>query len=42
MPILEVLPPIEEIWVSIVKGMTLFEIFESQPSLNYVVNSIPI
>ena len=36
MPVLEVLPLIEDIRVSRVKGKTLFEMVESQPSLNYV------
>jgi light-independent protochlorophyllide reductase subunit L len=36
MPILEVLPLIEDIRVSRVKGKTLFEMAESDPSLNYV------
>ena len=36
MPVLEVLPLIEDIRVSRVKGKTLFEMVELQPSLNYV------
>jgi light-independent protochlorophyllide reductase subunit L len=36
MPILEVLPLIEDIRISRVKGKTLFEMAESDPSLNYV------
>nr|QQP00220.1 photochlorophyllide reductase subunit ChlL [Selaginella nipponica]QQP00274.1 photochlorophyllide reductase subunit ChlL [Selaginella nipponica] len=36
MPVLEVLPLIEHIRVSRVKGKTLFEMAESQPHLNYV------
>nr|YP_009193455.1 protochlorophyllide reductase Fe protein [Takakia lepidozioides]UPM51692.1 protochlorophyllide reductase Fe protein [Takakia lepidozioides] len=36
MPVSEVLPLIEDIRVSRVKGKTLFETVESQPSLNYV------
>ncbi|MEY3825796.1 MAG: hypothetical protein RLZZ148_608 [Cyanobacteriota bacterium] len=36
MPVLEVLPLIEDIRVSRVKGKTLFEMAESDPSLNYV------
>uniref|UniRef100_UPI0022DCDF49 protochlorophyllide reductase ATP-binding subunit n=1 Tax=Isoetes australis TaxID=358748 RepID=UPI0022DCDF49 len=36
MPVLEVLPLIEHIRVSRVRGKTLFEMVESQPSLNYV------
>lgn len=35
-PILEVLPLIEDIRVSRVKGKTLFEMMESEPSLSYV------
>lgn len=38
MPVLEVLPLIEDIRVSRVKGKTLFEMVESQSSLNYVCN----
>nr|YP_009346638.1 protochlorophyllide reductase ATP-binding subunit [Huperzia serrata]APF31906.1 protochlorophyllide reductase ATP-binding subunit [Huperzia serrata] len=36
MPILEILPLIEDIRVSRIKGKTLFEMVESQPYLNYV------
>ncbi len=36
MPVLEVLPLIEDIRVSRVKGKTLFEMAESEPSLHYV------
>jgi light-independent protochlorophyllide reductase subunit L len=36
MPVLEVLPLIEDIRVSRVKGKTLFEMAESEPALNYV------
>jgi light-independent protochlorophyllide reductase subunit L len=36
MPVLEVLPLIEEIRVSRVKGKTLFEMAEMDPSLTYV------
>ena len=36
MPILEVLPLIEDIRISRVKGKTLFEMAELDPSLNYV------
>nr|AJE61703.1 protochlorophyllide reductase iron protein subunit [Plagiogyria glauca] len=36
MPVLEVLPLIEDIRVSRVKGKTLFEMAECQPTLNYV------
>nr|WCR30476.1 protochlorophyllide reductase ATP-binding subunit [Selaginella remotifolia] len=36
MPVLEVLPLVEHIRVSRVKGKTLFEMVESQPHLNYV------
>jgi light-independent protochlorophyllide reductase subunit L len=36
MPVLEVLPLIEDIRVSRVKGKTLFEMAESDPSLLYV------
>jgi light-independent protochlorophyllide reductase subunit L len=36
MPVLEVLPLIEDIRVSRVKGKTLFEMAETEPSLNYV------
>jgi light-independent protochlorophyllide reductase subunit L len=36
MPVLEVLPLIEDIRVSRVKGKTLFEMAETDPSLNYV------
>jgi light-independent protochlorophyllide reductase subunit L len=36
MPVLEVLPLIEDIRVSRVKGKTLFEMAESDPSLDYV------
>ncbi len=36
MPVLEVLALIEDIRVSRIKGKTLFEMVESQPSLNYV------
>nr|YP_009158402.1 photochlorophyllide reductase subunit L [Macrozamia mountperriensis]YP_009158576.1 photochlorophyllide reductase subunit L [Lepidozamia peroffskyana]AFR59351.1 photochlorophyllide reductase subunit L [Lepidozamia peroffskyana]AFS64336.1 photochlorophyllide reductase subunit L [Macrozamia mountperriensis]BAR93608.1 photochlorophyllide reductase subunit L [Macrozamia mountperriensis]BAR93782.1 photochlorophyllide reductase subunit L [Lepidozamia peroffskyana] len=36
MPIIEVLPLIEEIRISRVKGKTLFEMVESEPSLSYV------
>ena len=36
MPVLEVLPLIEDIRVSRVKGKTLFEMAESEPSLNYI------
>ena len=36
MPVLEVLPLIEDIRVSRVKGKTLFEMAESEPSLYYI------
>ena len=36
MPVLEVLPLIEDIRVSRVKGKTLFEMAESETSLTYV------
>ena len=36
MPVLEILPLIEDIRVSRVKGKTLFEMAETDPSLNYV------
>jgi light-independent protochlorophyllide reductase subunit L len=36
MPVLEILPLIEDIRVSRVKGKTLFEMAEYDPSLNYV------
>lgn len=36
MPVLEILPLIEDIRVSRVKGKTLFEMAEKDPSLNYV------
>lgn len=36
MPVLEVLPLIEDIRVSRVKGKTLFEMAESEPELNYI------
>jgi light-independent protochlorophyllide reductase subunit L len=36
MPVLEVLPLIEDIRVSRVKGKTLFEMAETDPSLEYV------
>jgi light-independent protochlorophyllide reductase subunit L len=36
MPILEVLPLIEDIRVSRVKGKTLFEMVETEPSLQFV------
>ena len=36
MPILEVLPLIEDIRVSRVKGKTLFELAEQEPELEYV------
>jgi light-independent protochlorophyllide reductase subunit L len=36
MPVLEILPLIEDIRVSRVKGKTLFEMTESDPSLDYV------
>ena len=36
MPVLEVLPLVEDIRVSRVKGKTLFEMAECQPNLNYV------
>jgi light-independent protochlorophyllide reductase subunit L len=36
MPVLEVLPLIEDIRISRVKGKTLFEMAEAEPSLNYV------
>jgi light-independent protochlorophyllide reductase subunit L len=36
MPVLEVLPLIEDIRVSRVKGKTLFEMAETEPSLNFV------
>ena len=36
MPVLEVLPLIEDIRVSRVKGKTLFEMAETEPSLSYV------
>jgi light-independent protochlorophyllide reductase subunit L len=35
-PVLEVLPLLEDIRVSRVKGKTLFEMAESEPALNYV------
>ena len=35
-PVLEILPLIEEIRVSRVKGKTLFEISETEPSLSYI------
>jgi len=35
-PVLEVLPPLEDIRISRVKGKTLFEMVELEPSLNYV------
>jgi light-independent protochlorophyllide reductase subunit L len=38
MPVIEVLPIIEDIRVSRVKGKTLFEMVGSEPSLNYVCN----
>ncbi|NET95410.1 MAG: ferredoxin:protochlorophyllide reductase (ATP-dependent) iron-sulfur ATP-binding protein, partial [Okeania sp. SIO1H2] len=38
MPVLEVLPLIEDIRVSRVKGKTLFEMAENDPSLQYVCN----
>jgi light-independent protochlorophyllide reductase subunit L len=38
MPVLEVLPLIEDIRVSRVKGKTLFEMAETDPSLQYVCN----
>ena len=36
MPVLEVLPLIEDIRVSRVKGKTLFEMAEAEPGLSYV------
>ena len=36
MPVLEVLPLIEDIRISRVKGKTLFEMADSEPSLTYV------
>ena len=36
MPVLEVLPLVEDIRISRVKGKTLFEMVESEPSLSYV------
>jgi nitrogenase subunit NifH len=36
MPVIEVLPIIEDIRVSRVKGKTLFEMVGFEPSLNYV------
>jgi len=36
MPVLEVLPLIEDIRVSRVKGKTLFELAESDANLNYI------
>jgi light-independent protochlorophyllide reductase subunit L len=36
MPVLEILPLIEDIRVSRVKGKTLFEMADSDPSLSYV------
>ena len=36
MPVLEVLPLIEDIRVSRVKGKTLFELAEAEPTLNYI------
>lgn len=36
MPVLEVLPLVEDIRVSRVKGKTLFEMAECQPNLNFV------
>ena len=36
MPVLEVLPLIEEIRISRVKGKTLFEMVESEPALQYI------
>lgn len=36
MPVLEVLPLIEDIRISRVKGKTLFEMAETDPSLDYV------
>lgn len=36
MPVIELLPLIEEIRVSRVKGKTLFEMTETEPSLNYI------
>ena len=36
MPVLEVLPLIEDIRISRVKGKTLFELAETEPALNYV------
>ncbi len=38
MPVIEVLPIIEDIRVSRVKGKTLFEMVGFEPSLNYVCN----
>ena len=38
MPVLEVLPLIEDIRVSRVKGKTLFEMADTDPSLQYVCN----
>jgi len=36
MPVLEVLPLIEDIRVSRVKGKTVFEMAETEPTLNYI------
>jgi light-independent protochlorophyllide reductase subunit L len=36
MPVLEILPLIEDIRISRVKGKTLFEMAENDPSLDYV------
>jgi light-independent protochlorophyllide reductase subunit L len=36
MPILEVLPLIEDLRISRVKGKTLFEIAETEPSVTYI------
>ena len=36
MPVLEILPLVEDIRVSRVKGKTLFEMAESEPALSYV------
>ena len=38
MPVLEILPLIEDIRVSRVKGQTLFEMADNDPSLDYVCN----
>ena len=38
MPVLEVLPLIEDIRISRVKGKTLFEMAESEASLSYICN----